>query len=88
MSYYENYLQDTERFFRELEALPEIRDADEWDRRIQVLVARLGVPRSVVLKNRARCIKSLRLVVRGLSEEQAAATVDEVLFGLALTSSD
>ena len=87
MSDYDDYLKEEDRFFRGLEALPEIRDADEWERRIRDLVARLGVPRSVVLKNRAQCIKSFRLDVPGMSEEDVTATVDE-LIGLALKSSN
>jgi len=78
MSAYDDYVKETKRILQELDDLPEIRRAAEWERDIQKLVAKRGVPRSVVLKSLDQLIESLVLVLK-MSEEDVAAKVDELI---------
>ena len=80
MSDYEDFFKETEQFLDNLKGLPEIREADAWERRLQELVVRVGKPRSVVLQFRDRGIKIV-MRYRGVSLEKATAMMDEA-FGL------
>ncbi len=84
MSEYDDFRKDHEQFYRDLEALPEIREDEERERRIKKLMARRGVPRSVALKNLDRVVKVLRELNKkyqggSASEEELTAKAHELL---------
>ena len=84
MSDYDDYRKEEEQFFRDLEALPEIREDEARERRIKELMARHGVPRSVALKNLDRVVKVFREINKkyqggSASEEELTAKAHELL---------
>lgn len=85
MADYQDRLNDEEWFARELDELEKLRAANEWERRLRQLVARLNqspdrnATRATVLRDRSRIINYARLVRPDFSEVSAAAWVDGVL---------
>ena len=81
MSDYDDYREDEERFFRDLEDLAETRKADKWEQRLRELAARVDMSRQSFLKTRARFIQNMMKARPEMSEENAAALFDRA-FGL------
>ena len=79
MSDYDDYRKDEEQFFRDLEALPEIREEGARERRLHELAARRGVPRSAALKDLARVVNVFSQLYPGASEEELTAKAHELL---------
>ncbi len=79
MSDYDDDLKDEEQWARDLDDLPMIREAAEWERRLRALVSRTGKNREIVLSYRLRLVRKAVKFRPDMPEAQASAWVDRVI---------
>ena len=79
MSDYDDYRQDEEDFFRELDDLAKARQTVELERRLREFAAKVGKSRNQILRYRGRIIQATMTLRPDWSEGDATAWVDGVI---------
>ena len=79
MSDYDDYRQDEEDFFRELDDLAKARQAVQLERRLREFAAKVGKSTKQLLRYRGRIIQAAMTLRPDWSEGDATACVDGVI---------